>query len=133
MNLCLDEGGNVRRTGERFMKIFTINIELVQLSPDVPTIHLVQQQVLDAFHQARTCEVGMDDEIRGIHVERLAVSFVIDVLVPTTKSSRIACRLEEVQFLGCCGGEVNEPKKTMSLTGAPAYDWNHAYLESLLP
>ena len=105
--------------GRHFTTIFTVNIELVQLSPDVLILCTVLKQlVLDGSHQARTREVGMDDEIRGIHLERLAVGFVVDVLVSATKCGGIACREEEVQILGGCRGEIDESKKTIWLMGA---------------
>jgi hypothetical protein len=105
------------QTKRRWGIIFTIDVEFVQLSPDVLILHpALKQPIFDGSHQARTSEVELDDEIRGIHFERLAVRFVVDVLVSATKGSGVACRQEEVQILRRCRGEIDEPKKTMSLT-----------------
>jgi len=89
--------------------------------------------MLDDSHQIRTRDVGVDDEIRGIHFECLAVGLVVDVLVSATKCGRIACRKEEVQVLGRCGSEIDESKKETSLTRCPAWGGNHTHLGFFFP
>jgi len=82
----------------------------------------LEQLVFDGPHQARTYEVELEGEIRSIHLGRLAVRFVINVLVSTAKGSGIARFEEGVQILGCCRGEIDESRKTISLMEVPAYD-----------
>ena len=53
----------------------------------------------------------MNNEIRGIHFEHLAVGLFVNDLVAAIKGSRITGRQEEVQVLGCCGGEIDKSKK----------------------
>jgi hypothetical protein len=81
----------------------------------------LEQLVLDGSHQARTYEVELEGEVRGIHLDRLAIRFVVNVPVSATKGSGIARFEEEVQILGCCSGEIYESKKTISLTDMPEY------------
>jgi len=67
------------------------NVKFVQLGPDVLIFHpTLEQLVLDRPHQARTRKVELDDEIGSIHLDGLAVRFVMDVLIPATECGGIA-------------------------------------------
>ena len=69
----------------------TINVKFVQFGPDVLIFHpTLEQLVLNCPHQARTRKVELDDEIGSIHLDGLAVRFVMDVLIPATECGGIA-------------------------------------------
>jgi hypothetical protein len=82
----------------------------------------LEQLVLDGSHQSRTYEVELEGEIRGIHLDCLAIRFIVNVLASATKGSGIARFEEEVQILGCCSGKIDESRKTISFTDVPAQD-----------
>jgi len=112
----------------------TVNVELVQLSPDVHIIRLtLKQLVLDGSHQTGTREVELDGEIRSIHFDRLAVGFVVYVLVSATKGGGIARCDEEVQILGRRRGEIDEPTKPVSLMTGPYARQEHTNLGFFFP
>ena len=75
----------------------------------------------------------MDVEIRGIHLEGLAVGFVVDILVTRTKRGGFACSKEGVEFLRFCRGEIDKSGEMMLLVGLSAYRGDGIYLGFLLP
>ena len=75
----------------------TVDVELIHLGPDVLVLRLtLNQLVLDSSHQTRTVEVELDGEVRSIHLDCLAVRFVMDVFVPATERGGITRCGEEV-------------------------------------
>jgi hypothetical protein len=96
----------------------TVDIELIQFSLDVHVLRLaLKQLILDGSNQARTSDVELGGEIRGIHFYCLAVRFVVDVLTPAAKSGGIACSSEEVQSLRGRRGEIYESTRPGSIEG----------------
>lgn len=99
-------------TGEASRVRITVNVKFGQLNLDALVLRLtVKQLALDGSNQVRTCEVKVNGEIGGIHFDSLAISFVVDVLIPTAKRSGIACCGEEVQILGSCIGKIYKSKE----------------------
>jgi len=118
------QGQTRRHWGSARTKV-TINVELVQLSPDALILRpTLEQLVLDGSHQAGTDEVELDDEIRSIHFDRLAVRFVVNVLFSAAKGGGLARCGEVVEIFGSHRGEIDESKKPLSPKMALAYDGN---------
>jgi len=104
---------------------FTINVELVQFSPDVHLLlPALEQLVLEAFHYPRTRKVELGGKIRNVHVDSLAIGFVVDVLISATKGSGIACCGEEDQIFGRRRRKIDEAVEQISLTEGAVYDRN---------
>ena len=103
----------------------TINVEFVQLSPDVHLFRITKEQlVLKGFQYAGTHEIELDGEVRSTHFDRLPVRFVMDLLASATEGDGIACCGKQFQMFGCRGRKVDEPMRQMLQMEALAQDGN---------
>ena len=93
----------------------------------------MEQLIFNGPHQPSPCEIELGIEIRGIHLEGLAVGFIVDILVSAAKRGGFACGEEEVEFLWCCRGKIDKSRKRMLLVEVNAYGGDRIYLGFLLP
>ena len=131
MNTIVSE--TPERRGAKRARI-TVNIELAQLGLDTHVLTLaLEELVLDGSDQARACEVELEGEIGGVHLDSLAVRFVVDVFLPATESGGLASRSEEVEILRSRGGEIYESTKRKLMMERCGCKNNCSHLEFCFP
>ena len=92
----------------------TINVQLVYLGVDGHFLHLAPEQLfLDDLDEPRTDGIKLGGEVRGVHLDRLTIGFIVNVLLTTTERSEIARGRELVDLLQSCGRKVDEPDRRM--------------------
>ena len=88
----------------------TINIQFVYLGFDRHFFLLaLEQLLLDDLDETHTGGIELYGEVRGVHLDRLAIRFIVNIFLAPTEGSGIGCSGESVDFLRGRGSKVDEP------------------------